>query len=224
MQNPWLGLDPHGTSYILDADYKEIEHHNGRVVDSANKVIVQSIPEPFIGNPKLAKVVLLGLNPGHSPDDGDTYRGNADLRSAMFRNLRHEAQEYPFYPLNPAFRETGAGRWWRKRTRHLREESGLDDCALADRLMVIEWFPYHSLSFAIPKKRCASQAYSFHLAQEMLQGGKFIILMRAKKLWSEVDSRFADVQSLKNPQCSYISRGNAGDWFPQMVKALTSSP
>jgi hypothetical protein len=223
MDNPWLTLDPLGSSYILGVDRAEIEGHNERMRDSTRRVIVKSIPEPFIGSPESARVVLLGLNPGHSEDDQETYRGNTEFRNTMFRNLRHESQPYPFYPLNPTFRRTGAGRWWYARTRQLREESGIGDQAVSDKLMVIEWFPYHSRSFTLRWERCGSQAYSFQLAKEMLEKGRLVVLMRARKLWTEVDSRFGDVQSLKNPQCGFISRGNTGGWFNQILEALTSA-
>jgi hypothetical protein len=223
MDNPWLTLDPLGSSYILGVDSAEIEGHNERIRDPARTVIVRSIPEPFIGNPASAKVVLLGLNPGHSEDDEETYRGNAEFRNTMFRNLRHESQPYPFYPLNPTFKGTGAGRWWYARTRQLIEESKIGDQAVADKLMVIEWFPYHSRRFTLPRERCWSQEYSFLLATEMLEKGRLVVLMRARKLWTDIDSRFGYVHSLKNPQCGFISRGNTGDWFDRILEALTST-
>src|ERR1035437_6221366 len=125
----------------------------------------------------------------------------------MFRNLHHESQDYPFYPLNPAFKETGAGMWWRKRTRQLREASGLDDQTFAKRLMVIEWFPYHSVRFALPKHLCKSQGYSFFLAKQMLEKGLLMVRMRARQRWVAVDRRL-ESPSLRNLQCGYITRGN----------------
>ena len=157
MENPWLKLRPSENSYILEIDREYIRQHNESVRDEKKKVIERSIPEPFIGNLESARVVLLGLNPGHSDDDAKNH-SDPEFQKAMFQNLRHELQEYPFYPLNPAskFKESGAGRWWRARTRELREKSGLDDRTLAERLMVIEWFPYHSTKFKLPKHICES--------------------------------------------------------------------
>jgi hypothetical protein len=206
--NPWLEPLPSEGPYVLDMDRKAIDRYNDSVRDPEAKIMLGSIPEPFIGNPGSARVVLLNLNPGHSEKDEKDHRG-AELQKAMFQNLRHESQEYPFYPLNPAFKETGAGRWWRKRTRQLREESGLDDRTFAKRLMVIEWFPYHSRKFAPLKHACKSQEYSFQLARKMLDRKLLVIRMRARKQWMEVDQQFAEVRSLENPQCGYI-RGNTG--------------
>lgn len=220
MDNPWLRLCSSEGSYVLDMDCKDIVRYNESVRDETKKVIEKSIPEPFIGNPESARIVLLNLNPGHSEDDEKDHR-NPEFQKAMFLNLQHKLEEYPFYPLNPAFKETGAGRWWRKRTRKLKMESGLDDHAFAERLLVIEWFPYHSEKSGLPRKRvCESQEYSFWLAKEMLEK-KLVVRMRSEKHWVEVDRRFGEVPSLKNAQCGHISRGNTeGSLFDRILKAL----
>jgi hypothetical protein len=139
----------------------------------------------------------------------------------MFRNLRGQSQEYPFYSLNPKFSWTPAGKWWRPRTVELQSTAGLDLATFAKRLFVIEWFPYHSKKGRLPRRLvCESQKYSFQLAKEMLDK-KLVVLMRAKRHCSSVDQRFGEIPSLKNPQCSYISRGNTeGDLFDRMVGAL----
>lgn len=196
--------------------------------DPEKRVVLESIPEPFIGNPDSARVVLLGLNPGHSPEDVAAHR-DADLEKAMFHNLRHEMQDYPFYPLNPRFASTPVACWWRLRTREFKEASGLDDMEFAKRLLVIEWFPYHSKKSALKTKQvCPSQQYSFSLARKMLEG-KLVIPMRSKKHWaevgaqfgSEIGKRFADMPSLSNPLVGYVSEGNMpADLFKQVIRTL----
>jgi hypothetical protein len=106
VQNPWSELRTKGP-YVLDIDRASIESYN-TLHKKDKKIIVESIPEPFIGNPKSAKVVLLSLNPGHSEEDAKAY-SDGDFRKAMMRNLRHELQDCPFYGLNPKF----AGTPWR---------------------------------------------------------------------------------------------------------------
>src|SRR6266436_3266120 len=99
MKNPWENLSLSKGSYILEIDRERIRRYNESVRDEAKKVIVGSIPEPFIGNPESAKVVLLNLNPGHSANDSD-WHGREGFKKAMFLNLHHGPQEFPFYPLN----------------------------------------------------------------------------------------------------------------------------
>jgi hypothetical protein len=221
VQNPWLGL-PSKSPYILEIDRESIDRYNESRHIEDRRINLGSVPEPFIGNPDSAKVVLLGLNPGDSDDDWRAH-SHVEFNKALFQNLRGEPQKYPFYPLNPEFSWTGAGKWWRQRTRELRE-AGLDDETIARRLLVIEWFPYHSKRAAFPTKSvCESQNYSFHLATEMFKKNKLVVGMRSKRKWVEADKRFGEVPFLKNPQCGHISRNNTvGNLFDRIVEALKS--
>ena len=223
--NPWADLPRRGP-YVLEIDRGQTEQHNKKTSDD-KRLMLGSIPEPFIGNPNSAKVIFLGLNPGHSDDDEKHHNTNLDLRESMFNNLCHKEQNYPFYPLNRAYREVGAARWWLPRTFQLRTESGLSEEIFAQRLMVIEWFPYHSRKFALPKKTYQSQEYSFELAKEMHSRGKMIVLLRSRRLWAKIDDKFGDSRStpmLNNPQCSYISKGNMeGGLFGEVVREMQRS-
>jgi hypothetical protein len=200
-------------------DRHSIDQYNHGVHNGDEKVIVESIPEPFIGNPQSARVVLLSLNPGHSKDDAKAHSDD-DFRKAMTHNLRHEAQEFPFYALNPKFEWTPCGIWWRAHTHRL-HEAGLSWEAISEGLFVIEWFPYHSKKSALPSSPvCASQYYSFHLAKEML-GSKIVVGMRSKKHWLNVIPAPQNVPFLTNPQNPHISPANTGvDLFERIVEAL----
>lgn len=219
VQNPWLKL-PSESDYVLEVDRESIKRHNESKRRDDRRINLKSVPEPFIGNPESAKVVLLSLNPCDSEDDLKAH-SNDEFKKALLHNLSGESQNYPFYPLNPEFSWTGAGKWWLPRTRELRE-AGLDDATIAERLIVIEWFPYHSRKSEFPNKRvCESQNYSFHLAKEMLEKKKLVVGMRSKKKWIEVDQRFGEVPFLKNPRCGHISRNNTeGNVFDRIVEAL----
>ena len=106
-----------------DVDREQIKRYNSVQVEGA-KLVLESVPEPFIGNPRLAKVVLLLLNPGHKPEDRDAHCDPV-FKAALFRNLQQEAQDYPFYPLNPALSWTPSAKWWTQRLRDLKASSGL---------------------------------------------------------------------------------------------------
>jgi hypothetical protein len=221
IENPWRNLCPSDGTYILELDRTRIDGYNARRKEDT-RVIVESIPEPFIGNPRTARVVVLGLNPSHSPDDKEWHSKPA-FQQTMFSNLRHEDSQYPFYPLNPAFKASGAGRWWHPLLRELQEEPGLDEAKLAQGLMVIEWFPYHSKSSALPTRLvCESQKYSVQLAKQMLQQkGTVMVGMRSRDHWMNADSVFGQVPFLKNNQRPYITKGNmAPDLYGQIMEAL----
>jgi len=200
-------------------DRDSIDQYNRSVHNSDEKVIVESIPEPFIGNPESAKVVLLNLNPGHSENDTKAH-SDPDFREAMMRNLRHEPQECPFYALNPQFAWTPCGIWWRAHASKL-QKAGLSWEAISNGLLVIEWFPYHSKTSGLPiKPVCPSQEYSFQLAREMLES-KIVVGMRSKKFWLNVVPAVRDVPFLKNPRNPHISPTNTGtELFDRIVKAL----
>jgi hypothetical protein len=222
MRNPWLELHPHSRPYVLAQDRDDISTLNGRA--SANKdgrINLSLLPEPFIGNPKTAQVVLLNMNPGVGARDRQAHR-NPVFRRAIIRNLRNEAQEYPFYPLDPKLEKTPCAQWWLKHLRELFQNAGLDRKTVAHRLCVIEWFPYHSKIAKLPKRQvCESQEYTFGLALQALET-KLVVGMRVKKHWIvAVDSCFKSVPFLINPRNCYISSRNAGKiMFQKIVEAL----
>jgi hypothetical protein len=166
-------------------------------------------------------VILLNLNPGHSDADAHDYQ-RPIFRQALLNNLRQVPQPYPFYPLNPSFIDTGAGQWWSRRLRTLQNDAGIAVEEFTRRLMVIEWFPYHSRSFSRPRKLFPSQAFSFQLAKAMLQEGRLVITMRSKKLWQEVDPRFGNIDALSNPRCGYVSRKNAATCYQAILDRITA--
>jgi hypothetical protein len=221
MQNPWTEL-PARNPYILEMDRESINRYSEGLTED-QKINLRSIPEPFIGNPASATVILLNLNPGDSPEDAKAHNDPA-VASAIIRNLSHQLREYAFYPLNPAFAWTPVARWWTRCLRALFDQGGLDRARVAQRLCVIEWFPYHSRKAGLPVKPvCPSQAYSFEIAKQML-GKKLIVGMRAKKRWSTVDQKFADIPYLRNPQCCHVSPGNTpGTLFSEIADALRNS-
>jgi len=228
--NPWLKLGQE-VPYILRSDDQQIRSYNELVRNKEKEVISSSIAEPFIGNPDTARLVLLSLNPGHSEKDTEWHK-KEDFKRAMFANLQHEPQPYPFYPLNPQFNGNGAGEWWRPRTLELQRESGLKPETFAERLLVIEWFPYHTMRSPVRSRSicgttgriCESQRYSFQLAKDMSQKrGVLVVGMRSRRLWAEADGDLGRIPYLNNPQCGYVSRGNTDPTlFRQMITVLSA--
>lgn len=146
--------------------------------------MLNSIPEPFIGNPDTATLVLLNLNPGHSASDERDHACEL-IKAAIFRNLRHEHQEFPFYPFNPTFVGTGVAEYWRYYTATLQKDARLDDATFSQRLMVIEWLPYHPERCGLkPRIACTSQLYSWDLARQRLMKPEVQLLRtRSRKHW-----------------------------------------
>jgi hypothetical protein len=218
LQNPWLDL-PEESPYVLSMD-REIIARRNTFIAPERRINEGSIPEPFIGNPEIATVILLNLNPGDSPQDQAAHRDPA-FSTALIRNLRHETQDYPFYPLNPEFAWTPRANWWNRCLHALFDQGGLDRRVVAQRLCVIEWFPYHSRKASLPSRPIHSQSYSFEIAKRALGARKLVVGMRARKQWVDVHKDFAGVPYLRNPQCCHISPGNTDDdLFTRIAEAL----
>jgi hypothetical protein len=222
MLNPWLDL-PASAPYVLPCDRESLEKLIEKIKAKAvadHAINLDSLPEPFIGNPDSAKVILLSLNPGDSPDD-KTAHAHSAFRQALLCNLRHGPQDFPFHPLHPDLKWTACGKWWTSHVRELLEHPQLNRQCIAQRLCVVEWFPYHSKKNGVPPiPVLPSQEYSFNLVRQAI-GQKLIVGMRAKKRWDEVDPRLADVPYLRNPQAPYISPKNCGEGlFIRIVEAL----
>jgi len=218
--NPWRMLSKQ-PPYVLESDFGFVRQHN-KLVSPKYSIQENSLPEPFIGNPKSAKLILLNLNPGHK-DRVKADHGRPEIKEAIFRNLLQEHSEYPFYAFNPAFgktaefEQTGVAEWWRKRTRRLQEATGLADPTFAKKIFVIEWFPYPSENWFYTAKKfaetrkplCPSQNHSFQLARAFLSDQRVIDLgMRSKDYWVAVDKRFERVTFLNSHRNTCITPGN----------------
>jgi len=140
MENPWLNLRSQ-PPFVLEMDNGDVRDYNSRHGNDA-KLALNLIPEPYIGDPKTAKLVLLLLNPGVGEED-DKAHADPHFRDVLFQNLRGDLRDYPFYPLNPAFRTTPSAKWWLPRLQCLMKETGFSAEVLSKKLLAIEWFPYH---------------------------------------------------------------------------------
>lgn len=183
MENPWLGL-PDKQPYVLSCDREAVELFNGRL-DSSDLVrlhVDDVIPEPFVGAVRTAPVVILQLNPGCAETDNQAHADPA-FRTALYANLRHEASDWPFYFLDPRFRDvTPGGRWWTKTLRMLIDELSFE--RVSNNVAVIEWFPYKSRKF---RRGCrtSSQDYGFALVRLAIERKALIIVSRAVTLWEK---------------------------------------
>ena len=233
--NPWRKL-PKQPPYVLMSDDVAFVRHHNRIASPKHRIQENSLPEPFIGNPNSAKLVLLNLNPGH---DGsvETDHGRPEIKDAIFDNLYQRHTEYPFYAFNPAFgkttefEQTGVAKYWRERTIRLQEATGLADAAFAKKIFVIEWFPYPSENWFCTAEKyektrnslCPSQDYNFQLALSFVADPRVIVLgMRSKRYWVAVDERFERVPFLNSCQNTRLTpRNMEPGLFDKIVKLMT---
>lgn len=203
MDNPWFNL-PRQAPFIAPCDVKVLKEPKYNL----DGLRFDAFPEPFGGSIDTAKVVCLLLNPGFEEGDVTTNFDNPYWVYEIRANLEHNTKS-PFLYLSPKVQETGGYKWWTARIKPL-EIAGVTRDELARGIMMIEFFPYHSVSYRYNKQHVPSQQYQFYLVSEAIRLGKTIIIMRAKNYWLKAVPELASYPflELNSPQNVTISRKN----------------
>jgi len=163
-----------------------------------NRLHLDLLPIPFVGNLKSASIFLLMLNPGLSAQD---YYGEYEVpayKTALLNNLK-QTEEADFVFLDPRFAWHGGFNYWHTKLRHVIDDLssklsityGQARSILQSRLAAIELVPYHSASFAVPSQkfeqlRSVKLAHAFvqNLLPRAREGECLIIATRAVKHWN----------------------------------------
>lgn len=224
MVNPWSQL-PTDAPHVLRQDRPIVEEFNQQYAHNPDiKIQSHLLPEPFIGDPS-ARVYLLNLNPGYSPEDDDWHRNRA-YRNAIIENLGHKTAAYPFYFLNPKLEAAPGAVWWRRRSRWWLREVGTE--TLARNLFCAELFPYHSSGYRRIPKRISpdglvpSSGYVTHLVREAIRAHRPIVAMRALRGWCELIPELGNYSRLfriGNPRNVSLSPNNLKG-YDQLVAEL----
>lgn len=238
MKNPWLDL-PEEAEFVTAADRPYVDAFNRSVrAHSALRLRLDLVPEPWMGNPRRARVLLLALNPGFTPDDRK-WHAKPGYRQAALANARLEKANLPSYLLDPDWAASPGGTWWRKRLRALAEAVGSvgDEIALAkawkclaSRLATVEFHGYHSTSSRPLPVTLPSQHFGFDLVRRAVEQERLVVVARGWREWSiavpelERAQHRGRVLRLKNPQSTYVTPGNLVGGkrsFDMVVDALT---
>jgi len=224
MNNPWLDL-PKQAPFIAPLDIEALNDPTYKL----DGLRFDAFPEPYGGNLDTAKVVCLVLNPGFEDADVTTNFDNPYWVREVRSNLEHKT-EYPFLYLAPGVENTGGYRWWTAKLKPL-ELAGVTRDELARGVMMVEFFPYHSVSYRHNRQYIPSQQYQFYLVREAMRLGKTMIIMRARNIWIEAVPELADYPylELSSPQNVSVSRVNLDNkngigTFDKIVATLRSNP
>ncbi len=153
------------------------------------KLQTHLFPEPYIGNPINASLILLALNPGYAGTEEAWYKKhNGKVEKILMDNLLHKVKEKPYYYFNEDIRESSPGHdYILKRFKALlgsTKEVTQDD--LSSRMAMIQFFPYHSARFKyMPNKYLPSQKYNFSLVLQAMKNNKTFICMRSFNKWEQ---------------------------------------
>jgi hypothetical protein len=211
--NAWRNFPPHVFPRLLPED-KEMVNQTDRVLiyRSYEKFITNShfgdkastqfhlglLPQPFVGNLSKASIFILLLNPGLSAGDYYALHHSRAYADAIKRNLsqENEADDFPFFFLNPQFSWTPGGQWWQSRMHSIAAElMRLNGISLQQALRhmsphiaCLEMFPYHSRNFKSLKIELESKKLVCQYVEDVLvprtrQGTALVIATRQAAAW-----------------------------------------
>ena len=205
MINPWLNISLSDT--VADCDKPVI---NGLSASVKSKLVLNTLPEPFHGNPG-APVYLLNGNPGHSAKDLTFASCGSPIPAAglpngqnAFANIYEKEICEELWHINKEFLwlrdeenvvngndEPYPGyKWWKDRFRKLTEAC---KSKISENVFCIEYFPYHTKKkMAFDRIPLPSNEYADDLIQRAMGDDKIIVLMRSGREW------FARIKGLEN--------------------------
>jgi len=220
-KNPWLNLSmsKKGT-YIAEQDKEFFSEPKNQ--KRLGNIQLNVLPEPYVGKINKAKIVFLLLNPGYREGDDQISRPGTDYFRENKLSLIHESNP-PFYVLDAKLKKSGGYKWWNRILNPLMKE-GVSHKDCSEKIMCIQYFPYHSVKYHHFSKPPPSQKYSDDLVKQAIAKKKMIVMMRSERKWleriPELQENYIKILNYRNPM---ISRNNMnpGD-FDAIVKLLKS--
>jgi hypothetical protein len=215
--NPWTRL-PRRPPYVLDEDAALVAAFNARAKPE-HRIDMTLLPEPFVGRHD-APVVLLNLNPGWKPSNAATH-SQPHFVARSRGNLEQAVAPYPFFLLDPTIQAHGI-LWWSRKLRQPIVEVGLE--AVANGVLCVEYFPYHSWRYGSRPPRVPSQEFSFELLRQAIEREAVIVVMRSKRRWEAVVPELVGYSrrvALRNVQNPCVSPGNCKDGYETIVSAIS---
>lgn len=201
--NPWINL-PHKPPYVLPEDARIFA--SPKFKDEGYRF--DAFPDPFIGNLERAEVIFLSLNPGFDPDDIYVNLKKSFFTRESRKNLTHES-DIPFLYLAEEMSDTHGYRWWNNLFAKSVREEPLDMDVVREKIMIIEYMPYHSVAYKPNRLLLSSQLYAFGLVREAIEKNKNIVIMRSVKAWLKVVPQLEHYPYIRlNSQRPYITRSN----------------
>ena len=96
--------------------------------------------------------------------------------------------------------------------------------AVTENLLVVEWFPYHSVKFKEMPSILPSQQFGFELVHEAIKRGALVVAMRSRRRWESTIPElngYRNYFGIKNPQNPTLSPGNCpADGFARLLAGI----
>lgn len=197
-------------AYVCENDRCIINEFNKNFEkgDSPDRIITNTPPEPWRGNPLKANLIILSLNPGYTPEINETIakliQSNDHIRTllANYRKKTLELKADSFLPedekgddqISCAQAEDMLSGWyWTKRLKTLQEEL-VQECNMSKteffrKVAVIEYHGYSSTTAArsFPNKPLPSQKFTIKLIKHIAyRKDVCFLIMRSKDKWEKL--------------------------------------
>jgi hypothetical protein len=203
---------------------------NKRQKEIDAKILIDLLPEPFIGNPNTAKVLLLALNPGFQGDAKENIKGeyhwhsDERFRKLIFDNINFADTAFPYYYLsNDSFFNTPGHIWCKRVFKELINAVG--DSELSEKICCIQFHGYHSKRYKYLGDILPSQHQSFDLIKSFMKTNSPIVIMRSKKIWFDAIKELQEYENkiiLRNPRNPTLSRKNMDEGnFQKLLNSLS---
>ena len=208
------------------ADLAILQKFNRENGNNDSKIIGEILPEPFIGNPEKAKVLLLALNPGFGGREHFWHSDNK-FRKLIFDNIELKETDFPYYYLNTDkyFEKSPGHEWCIRVFKELINAIG--QVELSQKICCIQFHGYHSKRYKYLGGILPSQEPTLDLIRSAMGRKIPIVVMRSKKLWFKTINKLENYPNLivlKNPRNPTLSNGNMNEGdFNKVLKALRSN-
>ena len=232
MENPWeLGRTRH--FHVHPDDDRYVRQHNQAA--KQGKQVERALPPlPFLGDPRSARVILLGKNPNITPEDEVEADNLPELNDENMKALIFEST-HPFFYFDERFEATTARTWWNSALKDMiaaaveKSEGALSAGDVVGRIACLQSHPYRSRESFDPKPNedFPTQNYTNYLAALAAQrkGVVFIVMggRLAENRWrASVPSLPADIVRLRSVQKPWPTKGNmSAPDFERIIEALT---
>jgi hypothetical protein len=217
IDNPWHRL-PDRAPFVLPEDEGAVRDFNGQASEDHKLRIGDLLPEPFVGDP-CAPVVLLGTNPGFTPEGAARKKEDSRFVERMRDNLVHKDSDYRFVFFAPDIQASHKD-WWNRKLKGLLDH--FDYSVLARSILAVEHFPYPSRRYGAGRLHLRSQAYSFSLVERAMERKAIIVLVRGERKWLKAVPalcKYEGLCKLRNPQAGSISHKNCPR-FEEVVRTI----
>lgn len=213
--NPWGDLPDH-PPYVLPRDRPAIDAWNAKA-SAATRILTNYLPDPPLGNPLEAAVVVLALNPSFHDGDVDDHNGplGDKIRDAL-------TNVDGFFFLRNDVATTTGGVWWRNKLAPLIEATSLD--AVRRHVAGAQLHQYHSKS-ASPGLKPSSGRHNLEVVRKALPRGVPVLALTGVARWRAADPAFREAHFYepRSPQSMVVSPMNMGAGFDAAVQAIEAA-